>query len=61
MPYVMITLREGRTVEQKREMVKAVTEAIARTINAKPEAIHIIVTDQPAHNLAKEGVLLSDR
>ncbi len=61
MPYVTIVLREGRSVEQKREMVKAVTEAIARTTGAKPEAVHIIVHDLPAHNLAHNSVLLSDR
>ena len=61
MPYVTIVVREGRSVEQKREMVKAVTEAIARTINAKPASVHIIVHEEPAHNLAHDGVLLSDR
>ena len=61
MPYVTIVLREGRSVEQKREMVKAVTEAIVRTTGAKPEAVHIIVHDLPAHNLAPHGALLSDR
>jgi 4-oxalocrotonate tautomerase len=61
MPYVTIVLREGRSVEQKREMVKAVTEAIARTTGAKPDAVHIVVHDLPAHNLAREGILLSDR
>ena len=61
MPYVTIVLREGRSVEQKREMVRAVTEAIASTTGAKPEAVHIIVHDLPGHNLAHRGVLLSDR
>jgi 4-oxalocrotonate tautomerase len=61
MPYVTIVLREGRSVDQKRDMVKAVTEAIVRTVNAKPEAVHVIVHDVPAHNLAREGILLSDR
>ena len=61
MPYVSIVLREGRSVEQKREMVKAVTEAIVRTTGAKPGSVHIIVHDLPAHNLAHEGVLLADR
>lgn len=61
MPYVTIVLREGRSVEQKREMVKAVTEAIARTTGAKPDTVHIVVHDLPAHNLAREGILLSDR
>jgi len=61
MPYVTIILGEGRSMEQKREMVKAVTEAIVRTVNAKPEAVHILVQDAPAYNMAREGILLSDR
>lgn len=61
MPYVTIILREGRSVEQKREMVKAVTEAIARTVSAKPEAVHIVVHDEPACNLGSGGQLLADR
>jgi len=61
MPVVTIALREGRTVEQKREMVKAVTEAIARTVNVKPDSVSIVITDLPATNFAREGILLSDR
>ena len=61
MPYVTIVLREGRNMDQKREMVKAVTDAIVRTVNAKPEAVHIVVHDEPAHNLAAGGQLLADR
>ncbi len=61
MPFITIVLKEGRSVEQKREMVKAVTEAMVRTTNAKPGTVHIIVHDLPAHNLGHEGVLLADR
>jgi 4-oxalocrotonate tautomerase len=61
MPYVTIALREGRTVEQKRELVKAVTEAVARTTGAKPDAVHVVLHDLPATNFAREGILLSDR
>jgi len=61
MPYVTIALREGRTVEQKREMVKAVTEAIVCTVGVKPESVHIVLHDLPAANFAREGILLSDR
>jgi 4-oxalocrotonate tautomerase len=61
MPYVTIVLREGRSLDQKRELVKAVTDALVRTVNAKPEAVHIVVHDEPAHNLAGGGQLLADR
>lgn len=60
MPYVTIILREGRSPDQKRELVQAVTDALVRTVNAKPESVHIIVHDEPAHNLAPGGKLLSD-
>jgi phenylpyruvate tautomerase PptA (4-oxalocrotonate tautomerase family) len=42
-------------------MVKAVTEAIVHTVGAKAEAVHIVVHDEPAHNLANGGKLLSDK
>jgi 4-oxalocrotonate tautomerase len=61
MPYVTIVLREGRSVDQKRELVKAVTDALVRTVNAKPEAVHVVVHDEPAHNLGNGGQLLADR
>jgi len=61
MPSVTIVLKEGRTVEQKRELVKAVTEAIVRTVNAKPEAVHIVIHDAPAHNIGSGGKLLADK
>ncbi len=61
MPYVTIVLKEGRSADQKREMVKAVTEAISKTTGAKPDAVHIVVHDEPAQNLAHGGVLLADR
>jgi 4-oxalocrotonate tautomerase len=61
MPYDTIILREGRSLDQKRELVKAVTDAIVRTTNAKPEAVHIVVHDEPAHNLASGGLLLADK
>jgi len=61
MPHVTIILKEGRSIEQKRELVKAVTEAIVRTVNAKPEVVHIVLHDEPATNLASNGQLLADR
>lgn len=61
MPYVTIVLRQGRSVDQKREMVKAVTDALVRTVNAKPETVHIVVQEAPDQNLANGGQLFSDR
>lgn len=61
MPIVQIELLQGRTVEQKRAMVKEVTEAICKTLKAPPEAVTIIIRDMPFENLAKAGVLHADQ
>lgn len=61
MPYVTIILREGRTAEQKRELVKAITDALVRTVNAKPETVHVLIQDLPPTNIASNATLLADR
>jgi 4-oxalocrotonate tautomerase len=61
MPYVTIAMREGKTLEQKRGLAKAVTDAVTRSLGVKPEAVSIVLHDLPATNFAREGILLSDR
>jgi 4-oxalocrotonate tautomerase len=61
MPHILIYMRQGRTVEQKRDMVKGLTDVMVRTLGVKPEVVSILVNELPDQNLAKEGVLLSDR
>ncbi len=60
MPFVTVHLYEGRTVDQKREIVVAITEAIVRTANTSPEATEVVIHDVPRHNWAKAGKLASD-
>ena len=45
MPLIHVSLYEGRTIEQKREFVKAVTAETARTLKCAPEAVDIIFED----------------
>ena len=61
MPTVQIDMIAGRTVEQKREMVKKVTEALVASIACPPEAVSIIIHENPKEHLAKAGKLLSDK
>lgn len=60
MPLVTIHMYEGRTIEQKRELVAAITEAVVRIAKTTPEATEVIITDVPRHNWAKAGTLASD-
>jgi 4-oxalocrotonate tautomerase len=37
MPVIQITMSEGRTLEQKRELVRVLTKETARILNSKEE------------------------
>ena len=61
MPLVTIHMYEGRTVDQKRELVSAITEAVVRIAKTTPEATEVIIHDVPRHNWASAGKLASDK
>jgi len=60
MPILQVELLKGRTVEQKREMVRKVTNAITETLNCPKEAVSIIIREMEWENYAKAGVLKVD-
>ena len=39
MPTIRVELMEGRTPEQKKKLVKALTEAVVTTLGGSPEAV----------------------
>jgi 4-oxalocrotonate tautomerase len=61
MPVVTVQLWEGRTLEQKRALVRAITEAMVEHAGARPEALHVVLQEIPRENWAKGGVLGVDR
>jgi len=56
MPFVEITLLEGRTNEQKRALFEAVTTAVETTIGAKRETIRVVLREVPPQHWAVGGV-----
>lgn len=60
MPIVQIHLLEGRNTEQKRAIVKKVTDAICETAQVPPEKVRIILSDMPHTDYAIGGVLTID-
>ena len=61
MPIVQIDMLEGRTTEQKRDLVKKVTEAISETANCPQAAVTIVIREMPKENLGQGGILRADR
>lgn len=61
MPIVQVEILEGRTVDQKRAMVKKVTEAICETLVVPPERVTIILREMHKENFAQAGKLSLDK
>ena len=61
MPRIIIQSLAGRTVEQKRELVRRLTEAVVDVYRVTPEQVTIFIEEAGPENLAKGGVLELDR
>ena len=61
MPVINVKIIEGRTVEQKRAMVKAVTRAVSESLGVAESAIWISIEDMKPENFGQGGELRLDR
>ncbi len=61
MPYINVKMLEGRTREQKRELAKAITEAIVDICGAKPECTTVVIEEHAKEDWAVGGVMVADR
>jgi 4-oxalocrotonate tautomerase len=61
MPFVNVRMLRGRSKEQKRRLVQAITGAIADICEAKPAGTMVVIDEVDRENWAVGGVLISDR
>lgn len=60
MPEVVVYLLEGRSVDQKRELVKDLTQAVVKNVGAPPESVTVSLIETAKTSKAKGGVLFSE-
>jgi len=61
MPVVTVQIWEGRSLDQKRALTKAITDAMVQHADARPDGLHVILQEIPKENWARAGVLGVDR
>lgn len=61
MPTIRVELFEGRTPEQKKEFVQAITEATVKTLGTSPEAVDVLLFEIKKSDWASGGVLWSEK
>jgi len=57
MPVIEITLSQGRSIEQKRELVKIFTKEAARILKINESSIRILIYELSNENWGDSGVL----
>ncbi len=60
MPEVVVYLLEGRTLEQKRGLVRDISAAVVKNAAVPPEAVAISLVEMPKTSKGKGGVLFSE-
>lgn len=60
MPTIHVTIIEGRTQEQKRQLVRGITDVAVKTLDAKPERVVVYINEVKKEHASRAGVLRSD-
>jgi 4-oxalocrotonate tautomerase len=59
MPFIQVTMLEGRTTEQKHALMAALTQAAVDSIGAKPESVRVALYEVNADEWSVAGVPMS--
>jgi 4-oxalocrotonate tautomerase len=61
MPEVIVYLAAGRTLEQKKGLMKDISDAVAKNANVTIDAVTVQIVEAPAADKMVGGVLLAER
>lgn len=61
MPTYHIEMMEGRTIEQKKQLVAEITRVSVEILGGSPESVDIVITDIKRENWATGGKLWTER
>jgi 4-oxalocrotonate tautomerase len=61
MPEVYVHAIEGRSKDQKRALIKDITDAVVKNFGVTADAVLVEIVETSRDNKAKGGVLFSER
>ena len=59
MPFVQITMLEGRTVEQKHDLIRRLTDATAEALGSDPGRVRVVIYEVSSDSWGVGGEPLS--
>jgi 4-oxalocrotonate tautomerase len=61
MPEIMVYCAEGRTPEQKKDLMKGLTDAMVKSFGVRIDAVTVQIIESPKTDKAKGGVPFTER
>jgi 4-oxalocrotonate tautomerase len=61
MPLVQVTMLQGRTADQKRQIAKRITDTMVEEACAKREAVVVTFVELSKESYASGGLLMADK
>ena len=61
MPEIYVHAVKGRSLDQKRALIKDITDAVVRNFGVTSDAVLVEIIETSRDNKAKGGVLFSER
>ncbi len=61
LPIIRVEMFSGRTIDQKRELVRELTDAFVKTAGGTPQSIYVVITDVEKSDWGSGGELCSDK
>ncbi|MGO4528957.1 2-hydroxymuconate tautomerase [Paenibacillus sp. 2TAF8] len=60
MPFITVKMLEGKTKEQKRQLIERMTEVACDTLGVEASKVFIFIEDLEQDNYGKNGKMFSD-
>lgn len=61
MPIISVVIAEGRSVQKKRKLIRALTKAAVEAFECKPETVRVILNETPLDHFAVAGVTFGEK
>jgi 4-oxalocrotonate tautomerase len=61
MPFIDVTLAEGRTPRQLRALISALTEAVVTSVGAPQDSVRVVIREVPKTHWAAGDVTIAER
>lgn len=55
MPIIQVNVAEGRTAEQRAAAMAAITDAVVRTLDVRPEQVRVLINEVNPENYSIAG------